>query len=42
VFGRGDVAPPAFEHGVALPSESALTDDDIDRVIEAVRVKFST
>jgi pyridoxal phosphate-dependent aminotransferase EpsN len=42
LFGRGDVASAAFEHGVALPSGSALTDDDIDRVIEAVRAKFST
>ncbi len=40
--GSGDVATAAFAQGVALPSGSALTDDDIDRVIEAVRARFST
>jgi hypothetical protein len=42
LFGSGDVATAAFAQGVALPSGSALIDDDIDRVIEAVRASFST
>ena len=42
LFGSGDVATEAFERGVALPSGSGLSDDDIDRVIETLRAKFST
>jgi dTDP-4-amino-4,6-dideoxygalactose transaminase len=42
LFGSGDVATAAFDHGVALPSGSALTDDDIDRVVEALRAVSST
>ncbi len=42
LFGSGDVATAAFEHGVALPSGPALTDDDIDRVIEAISAVLST
>lgn len=41
LFGSGDVATAAFDHGVALPSGSALTDDDIDRVIEVLRATLS-
>ena len=40
LFGSGDVATAAFAQGVALPSGSGLSDDDIDRVIEAIRVRF--
>jgi dTDP-4-amino-4,6-dideoxygalactose transaminase len=42
LFGSGDVATAAFEHGVALPSGPALIDDDIDRVIEAISAVLST
>ena len=42
LFGSGDVAIAAFAQGVALPSGSGLSDDDIDRVIEALRAAFST
>ena len=42
LFGSGDVATAAFDRGVALPSGSGLSDDDIDRVVEALRVAFST
>ena len=42
LFGSGDVATEAFERGVALPSGSGLSDDDIDRVIETLRAVFST
>jgi dTDP-4-amino-4,6-dideoxygalactose transaminase len=42
LFGSGEVATVAFAHGVALPSGSGLSDDDIDRVIEALRAAFST
>ena len=41
LFGSGDVATAAFAQGVALPSGSGLGDDDIDRVIEALRARFS-
>jgi len=33
----GDVAARAFEHGLALPSGSALSDDEVDEVIALVR-----
>jgi pyridoxal phosphate-dependent aminotransferase EpsN len=36
VFG-GEVAAGLFDHGLALPSGSSLTRDDLDRVITAVR-----
>jgi pyridoxal phosphate-dependent aminotransferase EpsN len=42
LFGSGEVATEAFERGVALPSGSGLSDDDIDRVIETLRAVFST
>ena len=32
----GSVAAELFERGVCLPSGSAMTDDDVDRVIGAV------
>jgi pyridoxal phosphate-dependent aminotransferase EpsN len=32
----GDVSTTVFEQGLALPSGSAMTDDDIDRVIGAL------
>lgn len=37
LIGSGRVASDAFEHGIALPSGSALSDDDIDRVIHGIR-----
>jgi dTDP-4-amino-4,6-dideoxygalactose transaminase len=42
LVGSGAVSNAAFKHGVALPSGSGLSDSDIDRVIEAVRVTFLT
>lgn len=42
LFGSGAVATAAFEHGVALPSGSGLSDDDIDRVIGVIRAEFCT
>ena len=41
LFGSGDVATAAFAQGVALPSGSGLSDDDVDRVVEALRARFS-
>jgi pyridoxal phosphate-dependent aminotransferase EpsN len=32
----GEVAAELFDRGVCLPSGSAMTDDDVDRVVEAV------
>jgi pyridoxal phosphate-dependent aminotransferase EpsN len=36
----GAVAREAFNHGVALPSGSSLSDTDIDRVIDSIRELF--
>ena len=33
----GDVAAELFERGLCLPSGSAMTAEDLDRVIEIVR-----
>ena len=33
----GDVCARIFEHGLCLPTGSALPDDDLDRVVEVVR-----
>ena len=41
LIGSGAVASAAFEQGVALPSGSALSDTDIDRVIESLRAVLS-
>ena len=40
LFGSGDVAIAAFAQGVALPSGSGLSDDDIGRVLEVLRASF--
>lgn len=40
MFG-GEVSDRAFARGVCLPSGSAMTDDDVDRVIEAARTVLS-
>ena len=34
---RGSVAEAIFDRGVCLPSGSAMTDGDVDRVVEAIR-----
>jgi dTDP-4-amino-4,6-dideoxygalactose transaminase len=36
----GAVASGAFDHGIALPAGSGLSDTDIDRVISAIRALF--
>lgn len=39
---RGRLAAAAFDFGIALPSGSGLSDEEIDRVIEAVRSEIDS
>jgi pyridoxal phosphate-dependent aminotransferase EpsN len=41
IFG-GDVSARLFERGLCLPSGSAMTDDDQDRVVATVLATHST
>ncbi len=36
----GEVAAELYERGVCLPSGSAMTDEDVDRVVAAIRAAF--